>query len=103
MNPHRDIGLDRLDGFDAGRDPRSMSSNELEQMGSCADVSAAGPAAEMPRLLQWPCAGGAFVDSAGLHQLAVPDGQEPVGQRSASRNREVCCAQIERRARDGRA
>jgi len=33
MNPHRDIGLDRLDGFDAGRDPRSMSSNELEQLG----------------------------------------------------------------------
>jgi len=33
MNPHRDIGFDRLDGFDAGRDPRSMSSNELEQLG----------------------------------------------------------------------
>jgi hypothetical protein len=33
MNPHRDIGLDRLDGFEVGRDPRSMSSNELEQLG----------------------------------------------------------------------
>ena len=31
MNRH--IGLELCDGFDVGRDPRSMSTNELEQLG----------------------------------------------------------------------
>jgi hypothetical protein len=30
---NRNIGLERRDGFDVGRDPRSMSTEELEQLG----------------------------------------------------------------------
>ena len=33
MNRHRQIGLKPRDGFDAGRDPRSMSPDELKQLG----------------------------------------------------------------------
>ena len=31
MNRH--IGLERCDGFDVGRDPHSMSTDELKQLG----------------------------------------------------------------------
>jgi hypothetical protein len=33
MNRNRHIGLERCDGFDVGRDPRTMSADELEQLG----------------------------------------------------------------------
>ena len=33
MNPHRHIGLERRQGFDVGRDPRSMTATELDRLG----------------------------------------------------------------------
>jgi len=33
MNRHRQIGLEQRDGDDVGRDPRSMSADELTQLG----------------------------------------------------------------------
>lgn len=33
MKRNRHIGLERHDGFDVGRDPRDMSTDELEQLG----------------------------------------------------------------------
>ena len=33
MSQHRHIGLERRDGYDVGRDPRSMSADELAQPG----------------------------------------------------------------------
>jgi hypothetical protein len=30
---HRHIGLERQDGYDVGRDPRAMSTDELQQLG----------------------------------------------------------------------
>ena len=33
MKRNRHIGLERRDGFDVGRDPRCMSTDELEQLG----------------------------------------------------------------------
>ena len=33
MKRYCQIGLDRRDGFDVGRDPRAMSADELEQLG----------------------------------------------------------------------
>jgi hypothetical protein len=33
MNPHRHIGLERREGFDVGRDPRSMTATELDRLG----------------------------------------------------------------------
>lgn len=33
MTPHRHIGLECHEGYDVGRDPRTMSTDELEQLG----------------------------------------------------------------------
>jgi len=33
MSQHRHIGLERQDGFDVGRDPRTMTTEDLEQLG----------------------------------------------------------------------
>ncbi len=33
MSQHRQIGLERLDGYDVGRDPRTMTMEDLEQVG----------------------------------------------------------------------
>lgn len=33
MNPRRQIGLERCDGFDVGRNPRRMSTDDLAQLG----------------------------------------------------------------------
>ena len=33
MKRNRHIGLERRDGFDVGRDPRAMSTDDLEQLG----------------------------------------------------------------------
>ena len=33
MKRNRQFGLERRDGFDVGRDPRDMSTNDLEQLG----------------------------------------------------------------------
>jgi hypothetical protein len=47
MKRNRTIGLERCDGFDVGRDPRSMSSNELQQLGH--------PRVSPPRALRLKC------------------------------------------------
>ena len=33
MSQHRHIGLEREDGYDVGRDPRALSTDELERLG----------------------------------------------------------------------
>lgn len=33
MSQHRHIGLERQDGYDVGRDPRGLSTDELERLG----------------------------------------------------------------------
>ncbi|WP_199526011.1 hypothetical protein [Rhodosalinus halophilus] len=33
MSQHRHIGLERLDGYDVGRDPRGLSTDDLERLG----------------------------------------------------------------------
>ena len=37
MKRNRQFGLERRDGFDVGRDPRDMSTNDLEQLGQRRD------------------------------------------------------------------
>ena len=96
MSQHRHIGLERQDGYDVGRDPRTMSACDLERLGharvsplravrlKCLDCCN-GSAREVRLCTAVDCPSWPF--RMGKNPWRAPLGAEAHAQRAATMNR----------------